>query len=87
MEIFKQQKTLMRKEVAIRVLTLTTVGSLIFGYVEKKEADKHRALVKEQLELLEKAKIQQAPSTTVSKEQEAIPEFEVIASKTSVSLH
>ena len=77
----------MRKEVAIRVLTLTTVGSLIFGYVEKKEADKQRALVKEHLELLEKAKIQQIPQTTASKEQEVIPEFEVIASRTSSSLH
>jgi hypothetical protein len=77
----------MRKEVAIKVLTLTTVGSLIFGYVEKKEADKQRALTQKHIELLEQAKIQQVESKTVSKEQEIIPEFEVIASRTSVSLH
>jgi hypothetical protein len=77
----------MRKEVAIKVLTLTTVGSLIFGYVEKKEADKQRALAQKHIELLEQAKIQQVESKTASKEQEIIPEFEVIASRTSVSLH
>ncbi len=77
----------MRKEVAIRVLTLTTIGSLIFGYIEKKEADKQRIIAEKHIELLEKTHNTTAPTRKVSIKSEVIPEFEMITSRSSISRH
>lgn len=74
----------MKKKIASRALVLTTIGALIFGYVEKKEADQQRAIAEESIRLLEQSKKESIQSQNASY---MLPDFEVIASRKQNSLH